>query len=210
VRRLAPRRARETAPRHTAQPRLAHQPRHALAGNRRALSLQLGMHPRRAVGAVRGHMDRADPAQQGSIGLRVRRGRPVPSSVVAGDRDPQHAGHDTDWEFGLIRAHEFEVPDGVVDRLRRSTPSRTRPPPLPGCRAPGAGDGSHGGACSAPLARRWSRRHLVARRHRAPPGQPNARSTEHSARTRAQGPAGFVQIGPTPRSAAGTPAGRAL
>jgi hypothetical protein len=69
VRRLAPRRSREAAPGHAAQPGLVHQPRYALAGDRHALGLQLGMHPRRAVGAVGGHVDRADPAQQTGIGL---------------------------------------------------------------------------------------------------------------------------------------------
>jgi hypothetical protein len=50
----------------------------------------------------------------------------------------------------------------------------------------------------------------AADRRRAPPGGPSAQSTARSARTRVQGPAAFVPIGPTPPSAAGTPAGRAL
>jgi hypothetical protein len=63
MRRLAPRRDREAPQRHTAQPDLAHQPRHALAGDRRALGLQLGVHARSAIGAVRARMDCPDSAQ---------------------------------------------------------------------------------------------------------------------------------------------------
>ena len=59
-------------------------------------------------------MDGPDPAQKEGIGLGMGRGRPVAPSVVAGCRDPKHAGHDTDGEFGLARAHEFEDPDGVL------------------------------------------------------------------------------------------------
>lgn len=72
MRRLAPRRGRETAPRHAAQPGLAHQPRHALAGDRHALGLQFCMHARRTVGSVRDGMDGADPAQQDGVRLSVR------------------------------------------------------------------------------------------------------------------------------------------
>ena len=56
-------------------------------------------------------------------------------------------------------------------------------------------------------ARRWSHGRRGAHRHRAPPGGPGARSIERSARTRAQDPAGFAPIRPTPPSAVGTPAG---
>jgi Co/Zn/Cd efflux system component len=50
---------------------------------------------------------------------------------------------------GLVRAHEPENPFGSP-----CSPARTRPPPLPRCRAPGAGGGSHGAAGPVPPARR--------------------------------------------------------
>jgi len=82
-------------------------------------------------------------------------------------------------------------------------------PPLPRCRAPGAGGGSHGGASSAPLARGWSRRHPREARRRAQPVRPSSRSPAPSARTRTKAPPALARIGPTPPSAAGTPAGGA-
>lgn len=41
---------------------------------------------------------------------------------------------------------------------------------MPVCRAPGAGDGSHGGDGSVPRARRWSSRRLCSLRPHEPPG----------------------------------------
>ena len=97
-----------------AQPGRAHQPRYALAGHGRALGLQFGVHPRRAVGAVRGGVDRADPAQQRRIPSVMGRRRAVPPHVVAGRRDALHIGHGGDREIGLVRAHELEDPLGVL------------------------------------------------------------------------------------------------
>ena len=90
-----------------------------------------------------------------------------------------------------------------------SSPAQIRPPPLPRCRAPGAGGGSHGVASSASLARGKSRRHPCEPCRRAQPVGPSSRSTAPSARTRAKAPRAFAPIGPTPPATAGTPAGRA-
>src|ERR1700759_709686 len=87
------------------------------------------------------------------------------------------------------------------------SPVRTRPLPLPRCRAPGAVADSHGADGSAPSARRWSGR-PVGGHHRDRPVVPNSKSPGQSVRTRATAPPVFAQIGPDQPSVAGIPAHR--
>src|SRR5208282_5451103 len=87
------------------------------------------------------------------------------------------------------------------------SPVRTRPLPLPKCRAPGAVAGSHAADGSAPHARRWSGR-PVGGLHRDRPVAPSSRSPGRSVQTRATAPPEFAQIGPDQPSVAGTPAHR--
>src|SRR5690348_925954 len=87
------------------------------------------------------------------------------------------------------------------------SPVRTRPLPLPRCRAPGAVADSHAANGSAPRARRWSGR-PVAGYHRDRPVVPNSKSPGPSVRTRVTAPPVFAQIGPDQPSVAGIPAHR--
>src|SRR6266513_4391981 len=87
------------------------------------------------------------------------------------------------------------------------SPVRTRPLPLPRCRAPGAVADSHAADGSAPRARRWSGR-PVGGHHRDRPVVPNSKSPGRSVRTRATAPPVFAQFGPDPPSVAGIPAHR--
>jgi hypothetical protein len=56
-----------------------------------------------AADAVRGGMDRADPAQQRRITRGMGRGRTAAPRVVAGGRDAQHARHGGDREAGSTK-----------------------------------------------------------------------------------------------------------
>src|SRR3954454_14800109 len=87
------------------------------------------------------------------------------------------------------------------------SPVRTRLPPLPRCRAPGAVAGSHAADASVPRAQRWSGR-PVGGFHRDRPDEPSSRSPGRSARTHATAPPGFAHIGPDQPSVAGIPADR--
>src|SRR3954447_24565060 len=87
------------------------------------------------------------------------------------------------------------------------SPVRTRLPPLPRCRAPGAVAGSHAADASVPRAQRWSGR-PVGGFHRDRPDEPSSRSPGQSARTHATAPPGFAHIGPDQPSVAGIPADR--
>src|SRR3979490_1845286 len=87
------------------------------------------------------------------------------------------------------------------------SPVRTRLPPLPRCRAPGAVAGSHAADASVPRAQRWACR-PVGGFHRDRPDEPSSRSPGRSARTHATAPPGFAHIGPDQPSVAGIPADR--
>src|SRR3954465_15129266 len=87
------------------------------------------------------------------------------------------------------------------------SPVRTRLPPLPRCRAPGAVAGSHAADASVPRAQRWSGR-PVGGFHRDRPDESSSRSPGRSARTHATAPPGFAHIGPDQPSVAGIPADR--
>src|SRR5277367_2521969 len=97
----------------------------------------------------------------------------------------------------------------LMNRQTRSgspcSPARTRLPPLPGCRAPDAGDGSHVEGAPALLARGLSA-HQSACRRPARLASPKWKSTARSARTHAPTPRACVQIAPDRPSVAGTPA----
>src|SRR3954470_434800 len=86
-------------------------------------------------------------------------------------------------------------------------PVRTRLPPLPRCRAPGAVAGSPAADASVPRAQRWSGR-PVGGFHRDRPDEPSSRSPGRSARTHATAPPGFAHNGPDQPSVAGIPADR--
>src|SRR4029077_15602215 len=81
----------------------------------------------------------------------------------------------------------------------------TRLPPLPGCRAPDAGDGSHVEGAPVPPARRLSAYQCACRRP-ARLASPKSKSTVQSARTHAPALRACVQIAPDRPSVAGTPA----
>ena len=107
------------------------QPKVRSITHRRALGLQLGMDPRRAIGAVRDSVDRADPAQQGRIGSVMGGGKAAPLSTVTGHRDARHAGHGGNGEFGLVpdRRGERAVDPAAVEVHHLETPPpRSRPP----------------------------------------------------------------------------------
>src|SRR3954454_10029327 len=87
------------------------------------------------------------------------------------------------------------------------SPVRTRLPPLPRWRAPGAVAGSHAADASVPRAQRWSGR-PVGGFHRDRPDEPSSRPPGRSARTHATAPPGFAHIGPDQPSVAGIPADR--
>src|SRR5271169_6483314 len=97
----------------------------------------------------------------------------------------------------------------LMNRQTRSgspcSPARTRLPPLPGCRAPDAGDGSHVEGAPVPPARRLSARQCACR-HPARLASPKWKSTVRSARTHAPALRACVQIAPDRPSVAGTPA----
>src|SRR4029077_3746936 len=80
----------------------------------------------------------------------------------------------------------------------------TRLPPLPGCRAPDAGDGSHVEGAPVPPAQRLSARQRACR-HPARLASPKRRSTGRSARTHAPALRACVRIAPDRPSVAGTP-----
>src|ERR1700734_3468419 len=96
-----------------------------------------------------------------------------------------------------------------MNRFGRSgspcSPARTRLPPLPGCRAPDAGDGSHVEGAPVPPAQRLSA-HQCACRRLGRLASPKWKSTVRSARTHAPTPRACVQIAPDRPSVAGTPA----
>src|SRR3984957_1810434 len=85
------------------------------------------------------------------------------------------------------------------------SPARTRLPPLPGCRAPDAGDGSHVEGAPVPPAQRLSARQRACQ-HPARLASPKWKSTGRSARTRAPTLRAYGQIAPDRPSVAGTPA----
>lgn len=71
------------------------------------------------VGAVRGRVDHADPAQQRRIARGMGRGRAAAPCVGAGHRDAENARHGGDREVGLGRAHEPEDPPGPLSRANQ-------------------------------------------------------------------------------------------
>lgn len=84
------------------------------------------------------------------------------------------------------------------------SPARTKPPPLPGCRAPGAIAGSRDVGEPVPPSRNCSGRHCGDRyRNRLEP--PSCGSPGRMARTRERGRLGRVQSGPARPYAAGIP-----
>ena len=108
-----------------------------LPANREAIGLQLGVNARRApVGPSEPawivRMRRVRPG----VGGRPSRKPSAPPSVIARGRNLQDAGHHTNGIHGLVRARRPVNPLGSP-----CSPARTRPPPLPGYRAPVAGDG---------------------------------------------------------------------
>jgi hypothetical protein len=59
-------------------------------------------------------VNRSDLLQQHLVFNRTGRWRSAPPGVIAGLRHARHARHRRDREIGLIRAHEFEDPDGTA------------------------------------------------------------------------------------------------
>src|SRR3984957_11135380 len=95
----------------------------------------------------------------------------------------------------------------LMNRQTRSgspcSPARTRLPPLPGCRAPDVGDGSHLEGAPVPPAQRLSARQCACR-HPARLASPKWKSTVRSARTHAPALRACVQIAPDRPSVAET------
>ena len=96
------------------QPGCTHQPRNALAAMLLPSGPQLGMHTRGAIGLARARVNGPHPLQQRGVGNRVRRRRALPPGVEPGFGHAEHACHGRDREAGLVRAHEFEDPDGIA------------------------------------------------------------------------------------------------
>ena len=118
-------------------------------------------------------------ARQTGVGGRPSRSWSDPPGVIARGRNLQDAGHGANGIHGLVRAHQPVNPFGSP-----CSPARTRLPPLPGCRAPDAGDGSHVEGAPVPPAQRLSARQRACR-HPARLASPKWRSTGRSARTHA-------------------------
>ena len=91
-----------------AKPCLAHQTSHPIAAHPAAAGHQLGMDPRRPVGATRCLVDGPYRAPQHLVALRTRRTPTASPRVVPAGEDTQHPAHRGHPMMGLIRLHELE------------------------------------------------------------------------------------------------------
>ena len=112
--RLAARGARAAAPAHSGQPRLSHQPSDPFPAHPAPLVPQLGMHPRRPVGAARSLVDGPDRAAQLLVALRAMGAPTASPRVVPAGGDAQHSAHRSHPMMGLVRLHELEDLPGIV------------------------------------------------------------------------------------------------
>jgi hypothetical protein len=104
----------EPAPTHSGKTGLRHQSRNTLAANANALGGELGMHPRRAVGAARSCVRGTDRRDQHRVCLGTLRRTPLHPRMIAAGGDTQHAAHRGDWIVGLVIAHEPEPFGGIA------------------------------------------------------------------------------------------------
>ena len=183
------------------EPVLAHQPSDTLAAVTLAARAQGGMNTRHAVGLARAGVYRPDPLQQRGVGNRTIRWRSPQPRVVAGRRHAEHARHGRDREGGLVRAHEFEDPDGITPVSRanqavaRERMSRSRRSCLFSRRS--RRSSSRSAAAEPP---RSSPASPPAGLLRDRPGRPNCGSFATKVRTRAPGPSGHGPLGPAQSS----------
>ena len=100
--------AHASASAHPGQPCLAHQTSHPFAAHPAAAGHQLGMDPRRPVGATRYLVDGPDRAPQRLLALRTKRTPTASPRVVSAGGDTQPTAHRGHPMAGLIRLHELE------------------------------------------------------------------------------------------------------
>jgi hypothetical protein len=162
-------------------PRGLHEPCHARLRDGNAFGLHSACTrgapqvPREAAWIVRMRRSRSPSAVARAEGGRLRQ-------AWSPDAETRSTRHDMNGVVGLVRAQEPAHPDGSP-----CSRTRTRPPPLPRCRAPAEGGRSRDGAWSALRARRWSDRPFACR-HSDPPGEPSSKLTAPPARTSATTP----------------------
>ena len=96
------------------KPGIAHQASDPLAAMRLPLMAQLSMNARCAICLARTGVHCLDPLQQRSVSLCVCGRWAVQPRIEASLRHAEHAGHCSNRECGLVRAHEPEDPDGIV------------------------------------------------------------------------------------------------
>ena len=100
--------AHASASAHPGQPCLAHQTSHPFAAHPAAAGHQLGMDPRRPVGATRCLVDGPYRAPQRLVALRTRTTPTASPRVVSAGGDTQPTAHRGHPMAGLIRLHELE------------------------------------------------------------------------------------------------------
>ena len=175
------------------------------------VSSKLSMDARCAIDIPGTGVHRPDLLQQGSVGLRMGRGRTVTPSVIARRGDAEHARHDGNRKYGLVRAHEPEDPDGIVPVSRANQAAAFERLE------------SQSGSRRSRRSWRTSRRSLMSSSHSALNTPPNPSSRRPSLRsawatqyewtallvqTRAPNHPDRVQHGPSRSSGAETPAHR--
>ena len=106
--RVQTRGARASASAHPSQARLAHETSHPFAAHPAPAGHQLGMDPRRPIGATRALVDGPDCAPQRLLALRTKRTPTASPRVVPAGGDAQHPAHRGHPMMGLIRLHELE------------------------------------------------------------------------------------------------------
>lgn len=105
---LTPRRA-HTLPAMTAHYSCRpHQARNSLAATTHTLGAQLGMHPRRPIGAAAGAMDRPDTCRWFGVGLATGGATPPAPGIVTTRGDPQHAAHPAQGVMSLLSLDELK------------------------------------------------------------------------------------------------------
>ena len=156
--RVADRAAVASAPVEALDPGLAHQPGDPLEVHRQAQpERQLGVHPRRTVGAARLVVDLSDLLEQQLVLLASRRVESSQPLVIARPRHVQHpAGH---RDIDVCRSSASSRTSGKTSLGERSHGRSTRPPasgsrlPSPVGACPGAARRAPSSPCSSAASR---------------------------------------------------------
>src|SRR5437588_10101813 len=158
------------------------------------------MHTGDAVSLVRRHVDGPDPLHQHPVSDSTSRWRTTSSRIVARLGHAEHACHpaigNTAWCALMNRK---------TRTLSCRSPVRTRPPLLPGSRAPDAAGGSHGADGPTQPAPPPEAHHRGGQHH-IRLGAPNSRSLAPLARTRVTALPAFGLTAPARPSVAEIPA----